>query len=44
MGHRSVDVTARYYYRLVPSVSEILREKTEAGFNELVPEVSYEES
>lgn len=44
MGHRSVDITAQYYYRLVPSVSDILREKTEAGFNELVPEVIYEES
>lgn len=44
MGHTSVDVTIRYYYHLVPSLSEVLQQHTEAGFNGLIPEVDYEES
>lgn len=43
MGHTSVDITIRYYYHLVPSLSEALQQHTEAGFNELIPEVDYEE-
>lgn len=44
MGHTSVDITIRYYYHLVPSLSEVLQQHTEVGFNELIPEVEYEES
>jgi len=44
MGHTSVGITVKYYYSLVPSLSKILQEQTEAGFNELIPEVEYEES
>ena len=42
MGHRSIEAT-RYYYSIVPRLSDTLREKTEAGFNLIVPEVSDEE-
>lgn len=38
MGHRDLEST-RYYYSLIPALADILQEKTEAGFNELVPEV-----
>lgn len=43
MGHTSVDITIKYYYHLVPSLSEILQQHTEVGFNELIPEVDHEE-
>lgn len=38
MGHTTLEST-RYYYSIVPALSQVLLEKTEAGFNELVPEV-----
>ena len=41
MGHRSIEAT-RYYYSIVPRLSDTLAEKTEAGFNLIVPEVSDE--
>ena len=43
MGHSSLEST-RYYYSLVPALAAIIQDKTEAGFNEIVPEVPrYEE-
>jgi hypothetical protein len=42
MGHRSIEAT-RYYYSIVPRLSDTLAEKTEAGFNLIVPEVTDEE-
>ena len=43
MGHTSLEST-RYYYSLVPALAAIIQEKTETGFNAVVPEVSnYEE-
>ena len=38
MGHRSIEAT-RYYYSIVPRLADTLIEKTEAGFNAIVPEV-----
>ena len=42
MGHTSLDST-RYYYSLVPALAAIIQEKTEEGFNEIVPEVPHYE-
>lgn len=42
MGHRSIEAT-RYYYSIVPRLSDTLKEKTEEGFNAIVPEVPDEE-
>ena len=42
MGHTTLEST-RYYYSIVPGLSDILLEKTEQGFNELVPEVDDED-
>ncbi len=42
MGHTTLEST-RYYYSIVPGLSQVLLEKTEAGFNELVPEVDDED-
>ena len=42
MGHRRRSSTL-YYYTLVPSLADVLLEKTETGFNEIVHEVSYDE-
>ena len=42
MGHRSIEAT-RYYYSIVPRLSDTLKEKTEDGFNAIVPEVIYDE-
>ncbi len=42
MGHMSIDSTT-YYYSIVPCLADILSSKTEDGFNEIVPEVLYEE-
>lgn len=36
--------STKYYYSLVPGLSAVLREQTEAGFNEILPEVWYEKS
>jgi integrase len=38
MGHRTI-LTTSEYYSLVPRLANTLREKTEAGFNAIVPEV-----
>ena len=38
MGHCSVEHT-KYYYSIVPRMSEILEDKSGASFEELVPEV-----
>ena len=43
MGHAMLEST-KYYYALVPGLSAILREQTEDGFNEMLPEVWYEKS
>lgn len=42
MGHRNISSTL-YYYSIVPGLADMLLEKTEAGFNEIVREVDYEE-
>ncbi len=42
MGHRSIESTL-YYYSITPCLSDILLEKTEKSFNELLPEVEHEE-
>lgn len=42
MGHTSLEST-RYYYSLVPALAAIIQEKTEEGFNEIVPEVPHYE-
>ena len=41
MGHSSIEAT-RYYYSIVPRLADTLRDKTESGFNVIVPEVSDE--
>jgi len=41
MGHVSIDITAKYYYSLAPVLADVIKEQTEAGFNELVPEVQF---
>ena len=43
MGHRWIKSTL-YYYSIVPRLADKLREKTETGFNEIVPEVWDEEN
>ena len=42
MGHSLIKST-EYYYSLVPGLADILEEKTNAGFEEIIPEVCYEE-
>jgi len=42
MGHRDIEST-KYYYSLVPGLADILEEKTNADFEDIVPEVCYEE-
>lgn len=42
MGHRDIEST-KYYYSLVPGLADILEEKTNADFEDIVPEVKYEE-
>ena len=42
MGHKRIESTL-VYYSLVPSLADTILEKTEEGFNEIVPEVRYEE-
>ena len=41
MGHRNLSSTL-YYYSIVPGFADIILEKTEMGFNKIVPEVTYE--
>ena len=43
MGHSMLEST-KYYYSLVPGLSSILKERTETGFNGMLPEVRHEES
>ncbi len=43
MGHTAIEST-KYYYSIVPGLSDIMKEKTEEGFNWIIPEVQdYEE-
>jgi hypothetical protein len=42
MGHRWTESTL-YYYSIVPRLADTIQEKTEVGFNDIVPEVAYEE-
>ena len=42
MGHRCTESTL-YYYSVVPRLADMIQEKTEEGFNSIVPEVAYEE-
>ena len=42
MGHRSIEAT-RYYYSIVPRLADTLRDRTEDGFNAIVPEVDDDE-
>jgi len=42
MGHRWIKSTL-YYYSIVPRLADTIQEKTEMGFNDIVPEVAYEE-
>ena len=41
MGHTTIEST-KYYYSIVPGLSQILSEKTETGFDWIVPEVENE--
>lgn len=43
MGHSTLEST-KYYYSLVPGMADILEEKTGQDFDNIVPEVDYEES
>jgi integrase len=43
MGHSTLEST-KYYYSLVPTMADILEEKTGMDFENIVPEVDYEES
>ena len=38
MGHSSVDVTVRHYYHMSPSLARLLQERSDPGFDEVVPE------
>lgn len=42
MGHRWTASTL-YYYSIVPRLADTIRDRTESGFNAIVPEVCYEE-
>ena len=42
MGHRSIEATS-YYYSIVPRLADTLKDKTEKGFDAIVPEVPYDE-
>ena len=41
MGHRHIKSTL-WYFSIVPRLTETLVQKTESGFNDIVPEVCYE--
>lgn len=43
MGHSTLEST-KYYYSLVPALTEILEEKTSMDDHNMIPEVEYEES
>lgn len=38
MGHHSIEET-KYYFSIIPTLSDILKEKTEASMNDIIPEV-----
>jgi integrase len=42
MGHKQLEST-KYYYSMVPALSDILNDKTVEGFNEIVPGVDEDE-
>jgi site-specific recombinase XerD len=42
MGHRKIESTL-HYYSIVPRLADTIQEKTETGFNEIVPEVIFDE-
>jgi integrase len=42
MGHSVIEST-KYYYSLIPRLSDILEERTNTDFEEIVPEVKHEE-
>ena len=42
MGHRKIEST-KYYFSIVPGLADILEKKTNADFEDIVPEVKYEE-
>ncbi len=42
MGHTSVEFT-KYYYNLVPALSDVMLELTNDSFNEIIPDVNYED-
>ncbi len=39
MGHATVEETVRSYYHIVPSLAALLQERSEAGFDDLMPGV-----
>jgi integrase len=41
MGHRKIEST-KYYYSIVPGLSDILEQKTNTDFEDIVPEVRYD--
>jgi integrase len=43
MGHSSVESTKRYY-SLVPALADLIEKQTSKDFDEIIPEVKYEES
>jgi integrase len=43
MGHSKLEST-RYYYSLVPGLADILKDRTGRTFDNIIPEVGYEES
>lgn len=43
MGHKKLEST-KYYYSLVPALFQILKDKTETGFDAILPEVDYDEA
>jgi hypothetical protein len=42
MGHSVIEST-KYYYSLVPGLADILKEKTNDSFNNIIPEVNQNE-
>ena len=43
MGHRNIESTL-YYYSIVPALADIIFEKTSAGMDLILPEVSDDEN
>ncbi len=42
MGHSSLECT-KYYYSLVPALADVMLERTNDSFNEIIPDVNYED-